>query len=259
MFKAIRNADHASLRTLAKIFIGAGNYPAALLCLDNVFSSPPRLRNLPLTGVRASLSLYLDYIRLLNKLRRDGSLAQGSARQRLFGFQVLEWNSYLVPEQSSLYKKLTNQSGSSRKSMGGYICNYDELSRSITHFILSRASERTKAQNASCRDVHVFSPCLQLLVQGKCNPLKGTEPCTFQHIRPENLTVGWYHARLRLILLQFQILDSACYDDLDVKKYVLVHSAGSTCGYSLDVKSLAWGVVLSTSPTLSEARIIGES
>ena len=259
MFKAIWSADHASFRTLVETFIGAGNHPAALLCLDNVFSPPPGLRNLPLAGVQASLSLYLDYIRLLNKLRRDESLAQGSARQRLFGFQVLGWNRYLVPEQSSLYKKLTNQSGSSKKDIKGHKCSYEELSRSINHFILSRASERTKTQNANCRDVHVFSPCLHSLVQGKCNPLKGMEPCTFQHIQPEQLTVDWYHARLRLILLQFQILDSACCDNLDVKKYVLAHSAGSACGYSLYVKLLARDIVLSASSTFSEARRIGQS
>jgi len=235
------------------------NDPAALLCLDHFFSSPLKLRNLPLDKVEASLCLYLDYVHLLNKLRRDKSLSKGSARQRLFGFQVQGHNRYLVPERSPLHKKLANQSGSSKRSTDEHICDYDELCRSISHFISNRTLNRTKIQDVTSRDVHRFSPCPQLLVQKKCNPLKGMEPCTFQHFRPEELTANWYHARLRLILLQFQILDLAQYDDLDVKKYVPVYSAGNARGHSLKVKLLAWGIVFSTSPAFSAARIVGES
>jgi hypothetical protein len=112
MFKAIQGADHASLRTLAKTFIRTENDPAALLCLDHVFSSPLKLRNLPLVEIQASLSLYLDYIRLLNKFYNDESLTEGSNHQRLFGFQVLGENRYLVPKHTLLYEKLTNRSGS---------------------------------------------------------------------------------------------------------------------------------------------------
>ena len=223
MFKAIKRTDRASLRALAKTFIKQGDNPAALLCLDNFFSSPLKLQNLSLDRVEASLSLYFDYVNLLDKLRPNVSLAQGSARQRLFGFQVLGSNRYLVPEYSSLYNKLANQSGSSKKSADGHICGSDELGRSITHFISSRAVNRTKSQDATCRNVHGFSPCLQLFVQGECSPPKEMGPCTFQHVRPEELTADWYRTRLRLILLQFRILDLARHDDLDVKKYVLVY------------------------------------
>ena len=160
----------------------------------------------------------------MDKLRRDGSLAQGSARQRLFGFQMLGWNRYLVPESCSVYKKLANQAGSSKKSTDGYRCGSDELGRSITHFISNRTLDRTKTQDDICRGVHGFSPCLQLLVQKECSPLEEIGPCTFQHVQPEELTPNWYHARVRLILLQFRILDLARHDGLDVKKYVLVYS-----------------------------------
>ena len=219
MFKAIQRADRESLRTLAKTFIGIGNDLAALLCLDHVFSSPLKLRGLPLAEVQASLSLYLAYIRLLDKFRHDESLAEGSNRQRLFGFQVLGRNSYLVPENTLLHGRLINRSDSGGKSVGGHGCGYDEIRRGITQLISSRIDGRTETQNKACRDVHGFSPCFDLLVQKRC-PQKGKEPCTFQHVQPEQLTVNWYHARLRPILLQFQILHSARCDKLDVKKYV---------------------------------------
>jgi hypothetical protein len=256
MFEAIQREDHASLRTLANTFIGMENDPAALLCLDHIFSSPPKLQDLSLVEVHALLSLYLDYVRLLNKLRRDQSLAEGSNRRRLFGYQVLDEGRYLVPEHTLLYGKLASQSGPSRRSMDGYICGYDDLSRVINQLISSRTSNHTKLQNDTCRDAHGFSPCLRLLVQNTCNYLKGEGQCTSQHIQQEQLTPDWYHARLHLILLQFQILNSARYDDSDVKKYVLAHPARNPCGYSSNLKLLAWEIVRRTPSTFPEARIV---
>jgi hypothetical protein len=257
MFEAIRHEDRASLRTLAKTFIGMGSEPAALLCLDHVFLLPLKLRNRSLVEVRASLSLYLDYIRLLNKFRRNQSLAEGSNHQKLFGFQVLG-DRYLVPEHTLLYEKLTNQSGSGKKSVDGHKCNHDELGRAINQLISSRINDRTKIQNGTCRDVQGFSPCLHLLIQKECSALKGKGSCNFLHVRQEQLTLDWYHARLRLILLQFQILNLARYDNSDVKKYVLAH-CGDPCGYSSNAKLLAWEIVLSTSSTSPEARVVRES
>jgi hypothetical protein len=228
MFEAIRCKERANLHTLAKTFIGMGNVLAALLCLDHTFSYPLKLQGLPLVEVRASLSLYLDYVHLLNKFRRDKSLAEGSNRQRLFGFQVLGGDRYLVPEHTLLFEKLTGQFGSSR-SVDGYRCGHDELSQAINQLILTRTTDHTRIQNDTCRDMHGFSPCLHWLIQNGCNT-KGL--CTFQHIGPEQLTVDWYHARLHLILLQFQILNTACYDNWDVRKYVLAHCARNPCGYS---------------------------
>ena len=218
MFRAIRHADYASLCTLAKTFIGMGNDPAALLCLDHGFSSPLELQNLPLSEVETLLSLYFDYIRLLNKLLRDDSLAQGSNHQRLFGFQALGENRYLTPRRSILYEKLIDLSDSGKRSMDGYTCDSDELRRGIIQLISSRISDRTGTQDDACRDVHGFLPCLHFLVEKKCDSSNGEGSCTFQHVQPEQLTADWYNARLRLILLQFQILNSARCDNLDVKR-----------------------------------------
>ena len=225
MFRAIQRVDHATLCTLAETFIRAGDDPSALLCLDYVFSSPLKLLDLSFVDIQASLSLYLNYIRLLNKLRYDESLVEGSNRQRLFGFQVLGENRYIAPRYTILQEKLIDRPGLNRKSTDGYTCSSDELSQGIIELISNRILDRTKIQNDTCRNFHGFSPCLRLLAQKECNPPEEQRPCTLQHIQLEQLTANWYHARLRLILLQFQILDLARYDSLDVKKYVLSHSA----------------------------------
>jgi len=233
MFRAIQCTDHTSLQMFSKTFIGMGNNPAALLCMDHIFSSPLKLQNLPLSEVEALLSLYFNYIKLLNKLQHDKSLAQGSDHQRLFGFQVLGENCYLVPGHSILYKKLTGKSGSNKKGTEGHTCGSEDLHRGITQLILARISNCTETQDDACRGVHGFSPCLHLLVEEKCDSPDGEESCSFHHIKSEELTSDWYNTRLRLILLQFQILNSARYGNLDVKRYVLAHSTRNTCKYSL--------------------------
>ena len=259
MFEAIRDADYASLHTLSKTFIGTGNDPAALLCLDHVFSSPLKLQNLPFVEVQASLSFYLDYVRLLDKFGRDESLDRGSNHQRLFGFRVLGENRYLAPKHTLLYEKLVGRSGSGRKTVDGYTCGFDEIRRVIVQLLKSRIRDRTETQNNACRDVHGFSPCLSLLIEKECDSSDEEGSCTFQHIQPEQFTIDWRHARLRLILLQLQILGWARYDDVDVKKYVLAHSTSNASEYSLNVKLLAGDIILCPSSTFSEARIVHES
>ena len=225
MFEAIRDADYAKLRELAKTFVGTGKDAAVLLCLDHVFSSPLKLQNLPFIEIQAWLSLYLDYIRRLNKLMAGKSVSQGSDRQRLLGFQVLRGNRYRTPKHTLLHDKFVDRSGPGRKGTEGDTHTSEELRKGIVELIESRISDRTKVQDSACRDVHGFSPCLYLLVGEKCRSPGIEGSCTFQHIQPEQLTVDWYHARLRLIFLQLQILNLARYCDLRVTGYVLAHSA----------------------------------
>ena len=215
MFEAIKRADHASLRALAKVFVEVRNDPAALLCLDHVFSSPPTLRQLSYADVHVPLSLYLEYIRLLDRFRRDGSLAEGSKHQRLFGFQVLGEDRYLAPKHTLLHEILAKESATSERSADGH--SYDELTWSILQLISSRIFYRTEFLNGACRDVYGFSPCLNFMVRGQC---KRGESCGSLHIQRDDLTVEWYHMRIRLILLQLQILNSARYYPWPVVKYV---------------------------------------
>jgi hypothetical protein len=221
LFQAIEHAEYAALRTLAKTLIRKRNDPAALLCLDNIFSFPLELRNLPLSEIRESLLLYLIYVYLLKKFQRDESFTSGSNHQILFGFQPLGANRWLVPKHTHLHKKIVNRSGSTGHILGGYYgCSFEELRLGIKEILEGRIRDRTRVQNKTCYDVLGFSPCLRMLVQGKCDPPSGQGGCAFQHIKLEQLSVDWYHTRLRLILLQFQILGSALLYDFDTAKCV---------------------------------------
>ena len=222
MFQAIQHSDNTALRSSFKTFIGAKNDPAALLCLDHLFSSPLGLQNLPLSEVHALLSHYHTYISLLNKFRRDQSLVNGSNHQRLFGFQVVGENRWLVPKHSLLHGRLTEKSGSSGQKASGYKCGFDVLHKGVIAILENRINDRTRTLNEACSSVHGFSPCLRLLAQEKCDLVNQRGLCTFQHIKPERLSVDWYHTRLRLILLQFQILESAHLLDFQTARCVLL-------------------------------------
>ena len=220
MFEAIQHVDYESLRVLAKRFIKARNDPAALLCLDHFFSSPLRLGKLSHADIYALLSLYFEYVRLLDRLWRDDSLAEDSNHQRLFGFQVLEEDRYLAPKHTLVHEILTKHSGANKGSADGHACTYNEMTRGIVEIISSRIENRTEFLNSACYDVRGFSPCLKFMVRGECE--RG-ESCNFQHIRQDHFTVEWYHARIRLVLLQFQILNLARYYPWRVVKYVPEH------------------------------------
>ena len=207
MFQAIRCSNHAGLRALAKTFLRTKNDPAALLCLDHTFSARSSLQVLPLSEVQASLTLYLDYVCLLNGFRRDESFTNDSNHQRIFGFRVLRENRWLVPKHTILHGKLASIFGSTRQSADG--CSFDELRRGIIAVLESRIRDRTVAQNKVCCRVLGLPPCLRLLVWGECNIPSGQGECAFQHIKAKQLSVDWYCTRLRLILLQIQILESA--------------------------------------------------
>ena len=217
MFEAIQRLDHTSLRVLAKTFIEARNDPAALLCLDHVFASPLRLRQLSYADIHTLLSLYLEYVRLLDRFYRDGSLAEGSKHERLFGFQVLGEDRYLAPKHTLVYEILTGQSGTDEESTDGHTCTYNKITWGIVQLISRRTFNRTEFLNNVCRELHGFSPCLNFMVRGQC---KRGESCDFQHIQQDDFTVEWYHARIRLILLQLQILNLARYYPWPVLKYV---------------------------------------
>ena len=214
MFQAIQRADYETLRALAKAFIETKNDLAAVLCLDHVFSRPFELQGLTIFEAQESLSSYLGYIRLLTKFL-DESVLENLDKQKLFGFQALGEDRWLVPRHTILHKGCTGKYNPSGRGEDGYIWGYDELRRGIKAVIENRISTRTWIEDRACRGVHGFSPCLRFLVQGECNPL-----CTSQHILPQRATIDWYHARLRLILLQLEILHTASHTSPDTVTYV---------------------------------------
>jgi hypothetical protein len=94
----------------------------------------------------------------------------------------------------------------------------DELKKGIMAILGSRTRDHESIQSKACCEIYGFPPRSRLLIQEKCNLTNWQEQRTLENIKPEQLPVNWYHTRLCLILLQFQILDSACLYDFNTAK-----------------------------------------
>ena len=208
--------DIVKLRPLASKFLGRANVGAALMCLDHLFSRPPSLRKVTLMEIESSLSLYLTYIRLLDQLWRDGRLSRGSNRQKVFAFDAQQEGRYLVPKGTLVHRKVSAARGILDDPPPEYILSREELSRITSKAILDHIKTRVEIQERACRETRGFSPCLYTLIGRNCS----NESCPFQHVQPNEITTDWFHARLRFLFLEFQILRLAQLFDKGVMQYV---------------------------------------
>jgi len=208
--------DIVQLRRLAFSFLRRSNSAAALVCLDHVFSLPPGLRKATLVETESLLSLYLTYIRLLDQLWRDCQLSEGSDRQKLFAFDVRREGRYIVPKNTFIHGKVSAARRILNDPPQEYVCSHEELGRITSNAILAHIKTRVEKQERACRETRGFSPCLSTLIKGNCF----NETCPFQHIQPDAITVDWFHARLRFLFLEFQILRLAQLFDKGVMQYV---------------------------------------
>ena len=123
-------------------------------------------------------------------------------RQKIFAFQPREDDRFFVPTDSYLYKVFTSGSETLRGEKG-YVVTHEELKhtldREIPEYIRLRAREQQKAYRRRLR----FDPCMEMLTGSECS----NQDCQFQHIRPDQMTVSWFNARVRSVLMEIRILN----------------------------------------------------
>jgi hypothetical protein len=216
MFRARHKADFKTLCFLHPKFVRVENYSAALLCLDPAFTSTLPPQGGPTADPVPELSSHFAYFKLLDYLRREDRLDTGSIRQKVFAFQSRQDDRFFIPANTFLYTIFLPQTDAVQEE-GGCIVTHEELrrvlDREIPDYIRSRAK---KQHDAYCRRLGI-PPCLTMATRGGC-----TYPdCRFQHLRPEKMTVGWFNARIRLVLTEIQILNLAGFHPLGVTVCVL--------------------------------------
>lgn len=199
----IVDPDIGQLRRLAFNFLKRSNRTAALMCLDHLFSQAPSFQKATLMETESLLSRYLTYVRHLDQLWRDDQFSEGSNCQKIFAFEVQQEDRYLLPSNTFLHRSVSNMRGILNDPPSEYICSREELGHVISTAILERIKMRVKIQEHACRGTRGFSPCLNTLFPGRnCF----NESCQFQHTPPNEITLDWFHARLRFLFLEFQIL-----------------------------------------------------
>lgn len=253
MFKARHKADFKTLRALHLGFIGVKNYSAALLCLDPTFTS-----NLPPQGALTvdpgpEISFHFAYFELLDYLRREDHLDVDSVRQKVFAFQPREDDRFFVPANSFLYATLILKPDTMQEK-GGCVVTHEELRRVLDREIQDYIYLRAKQQHNTYRRRLGVAPCLTMTARGDCPKTD----CQFQHLRPEKITVGWFNARIRLVLKEIQILNLAGFHPLGVIMCVF-HLSGPLKILILYEQALGWCPLLHFAPPATKVRVYHDS
>jgi len=211
MFRARYKSDFKTLRDLYPKFVGVEDHSAALLCLDSAFNSTLPLQGTPTVDPGPELSFHFTYFELLDRLRREDRLDTGSIRQKVFAFQPRQDDRFFIPANSFLHAFFPPRPDV--QEMGGFVVTHEELRRVLDRKIPEYIHVRAKQQHNVYRRRVGAAPCLAMVVRGECP--RG-DNCQFQHLRPEKVTVGWFNARIRLVLKEIQILNLAGFHPLGV-------------------------------------------
>ena len=204
MFGARHQADFKTLRALHLKFIAAENYSAALLCLDPVFTSTLPLQGSQTVDPELDLSLHFTYFDLLDRLRREDRLDAGSIRQRVLAFQPRQDDRFFIPVNGFLHAVFALRPDTVQEK-GGCIVTHEELRHVLDRKIADYIHLRAKQQHSAYRGRLGTTPCLTMVALGECKRVG----CRFQHLRPERITVGWFNARVLLVLKEIRILNLA--------------------------------------------------
>lgn len=202
MFRARYNSDSKTLCSLHPQFIKAKNYPAALLCLDQTFSSTLPLHGTAVVDPGPAISLNFAYFELLDRLRREDNLDPGSMRQKIFAFQTREDDRFFIPTNSFLHIVFSLKPDALQEK-GGCIVTHQELKHALDREIPEYIRLRAKDQHNAYRRKLGADPCIPMATRGECSK----QDCPFQHIRPEKITAAWFNARVRSVLTEIRLLN----------------------------------------------------
>ena len=201
MFRARHEDDFKTLQFLHPRFTQAENCAAALLCLDPTFFSTLPPQGTATVDHGPNLLLHFTYFELLDRLRREDLLDPGSMRQKVFAFQSHEDGKFFIPANSFLHT-VVEPGPETAQEQGGLVITHEELGRVLDREIPEYIRLRAKQQHAAyCRRLGSH-PCMGVVIRGECS----REDCQLQHSK---MTVSWFNARVRSVLMEIQILNLA--------------------------------------------------
>ena len=216
MFRAIIAKKTQILRRLGLSFYNSDNRPAALLCFDHIFNTPPKFDDSTLDEMAASLDIFYKYAELL----RDVAFVQDPCDcplvQKLFSIQPLREDTFALPIGTFLYDAVAERGD---LFFGGDAAQRTapsaDLSRTLKATLSNRVRTRVMEETEMFMKARIFSPCLYFLA-GSC---RSTE-CTRTHVGTLTVDTAWYNMRVQIHLKQivlFQILH--CVDIGDKRWY----------------------------------------
>ncbi|KAF9064527.1 hypothetical protein BDP27DRAFT_1425729 [Rhodocollybia butyracea] len=175
MFRAIMDKNQQTLRELGCVFLSTNNLSAALLCLDHYFTCMP-FGNLTVYQMTEELNLFRTYSQHLLDVSLHPKPADQAEFSKLFGFQKLSDSHVLLSAESYLHRTRTT------------------------------ASPNQNAQLSMLEFSIYFRACVSELLRDLFNFCHREASCHDSHVPAKSLTVSFYNARLRVHLIQMQIV-----------------------------------------------------
>jgi hypothetical protein len=204
MFRAIETNDTTLLRSLAQMFLAKGNNPAALLCLDHVFRTPPRLGQADDPQVSSFLRSFHSYLQLLRSAAVDPIVHQRVGVQKLFALTVADDDTYHSAKSTFLHQLIIKQSWPCLLSTEEeVVLSAPQAALYIKQALLDRIKIRVAHQDGACMVMKAFSaPCIAHCIYAQCN----APGCNRQHVDVKNVTPEWYSRRVALHLQQILVV-----------------------------------------------------
>lgn len=210
MFQAIvRHATARSpatskeLRDLSAKLFDNKRPAAAVLCLDHWFSkgsySFDGLNPLEIADILFHFQRYAKYLHDV-ALNRDSW--KSKSVQTLFGIEVSNENVLCIRRHTFLGTCVTtHRTPVLQYTKDGYMISNSILSEVFRTSLCLELGSRIRDEEARCRNLSVFSPCLSFAINNEC-----CRPnCADEHRSVDTFTRETYNQRLRIHLLQFSI------------------------------------------------------
>lgn len=198
MFLALGVGNVHKLQQLGLKFAQQGNEAAALLCLDNVYNTPPPIGEAETIqqGI-AMLESFLVYVQLLYDAAHIKDPSRSRAAQWLFAFTECGDDRFGIFPRTFLAG--INKHHLLMKGDMGTLSSQN-LSQTLKGGLTERLKARVMEVHQLCRKARIFSPCLNILL-GTCRNID----CWRGHFGSATLESCWYNDRVRMCLLQIQI------------------------------------------------------
>ncbi|KAI6137060.1 hypothetical protein F5141DRAFT_1209364 [Pisolithus sp. B1] len=199
---AVEELDRATLEALAESFTKRDEKPAALWCLNHVFSRLPQLFSATLEDFAHFLRKFYTYSHLLYIITSHSDPVGGCGVRRLFGITQLPDDQYEVQPGSFISATPRAVSTDDDEKINPSAYTHGQITAALKERVRLHLRYQVNAETRLCNNAKVFSQCLLHAINGSCNYLG----CKQQHVSLSSLDSTQYNARVGIHLQQMRIL-----------------------------------------------------
>ena len=211
MFRAFWDNNIPALLDLGRHFFKEAEFTAATHCFGYSYKNEilPPFNSMDLPTLEMALENFQMYVQSMSKVALDNPLQSRLSRQ-LFGLESRKDNRLFVPKNTFFYDSVTRYRTSRFNYLvddGGVILTGVPFTtyREILHNYLRRL---TQAQSNLCLVAPGLNPCLRFVAKGSCD----WGSCRREHRARSMFDKTWYNLRIRVHLLQVNILHNLASD-----------------------------------------------